>query len=99
MFAIPPADRDQFRRWTLIIGGADERSVSEQPRAYAQTMEYLTRLIHSRRGGAGSDLLTGLIAVREGSDQLDDTELLGTAAVLPLAGFATTGNLIANAWL
>lgn len=40
-----------------------------------------------------------MIAVRDGTDRLSDTELLGAATVLLLAGHATTVNLITNAVL
>jgi pikromycin synthase len=103
MFGVPEADRAAFRRWTLIIGGIEERTVAEQPRAWAELGAYLSGLIRakSRPGAAAvqTDLLAALIAVRDGGDRLSDTELLGMATVLLLAGHATTVNLIANAVL
>jgi cytochrome P450 len=66
---------------------------------WAEISAYLTDLIDrkTRAGATGeADLLDALIAVRDGSDRLSHTELLGMATVLLLAGYATTVNLIAD---
>ena len=100
MFGLPEQDRERFRRWTLIIGGVDQASVAEQPRAWADTGAYLTQLIDNKsradRPAAESDLLAALIAVRDSGDRLSHSELVAMATVLLLAGHATTVNLIAN---
>jgi cytochrome P450 len=65
MFGVPAGDRERFRRWTLIIGGIEQATVAEQPRAWADVGAYLSDLIASKaRAGtdmAGSDLLGALV--------------------------------------
>jgi cytochrome P450 len=103
MLGVPKEDGAQFRRWSLIVIGAEEHTAAEQPRAWAELGSYLTDLIeHKARSGgqiAETDLLGALISVRDGTDRLSNTELLGMATVLLLGGFGTTLNLIANAVL
>jgi cytochrome P450 len=98
LFGVPEEDRAAFRSWTLVVGGIDERSVGRQPQAFADVATYLNKLIADKRAAStpGDDLLSALIAVRDGTDQLSDTELLGAATVLLLAGHGTTVNLITN---
>jgi cytochrome P450 len=101
LFGVPEEDRAAFRQWTLVVGGIDEGSVGKQPQAFADVGAYLNKLIADKRAASspGDDLLSALIAVRDGTDRLSDTELLGAATVLLLAGHATTVNLITNAVL
>jgi cytochrome P450 len=57
----------------------------------------LSTLIAYRREHPGTDLTTALIAARDGGDQLNDEELLGTLLLFIGAGHETTVNLIGNA--
>jgi cytochrome P450 len=103
MFGLPPADRPKFRQWTLIIGGLDEKTVEQQPQAYAEVSAYLNELIgrksRQKEDFAKTDLLGALIALRDEGDRLTHEELFGTATNLLLAGHGTTVNLIGNGML
>jgi pimeloyl-[acyl-carrier protein] synthase len=61
--------------------------------------EYLNGLIDLRRGQAGDDLLSGLIAAEEAGDRLSREELVATCLLLLIAGHETTANLIGNGML
>ena len=56
----------------------------------------LSALIASKRQSPGDDLLSALVEVTDGADQLSEEELLSTASLLILAGYETTVNLIGN---
>jgi cytochrome P450 len=57
----------------------------------------LGRLVEVKRENPGDDLVTGLIAARDGGEQLDDRELLSTIFQLIVAGHDTTTTFIGNA--
>jgi cytochrome P450 len=56
-------------------------------------------VVEHRRQHPADDLLSLLIEARDGSDRLNDDELIATCMLLHVAGHETTGNLIANAVL
>ena len=62
-------------------------------------IEYFSRLFAERRQHPGDDLLSGLLAARDGGDQLSEGELLSTAILLLVAGHETTMNLISGSLL
>ena len=67
--------------------------------AQQQLEAYFTTLVEARRSAPGDDLLSGMIAVQEGTDRLTTLELIGIAILLFGAGFETTTNLIGNGLL
>ncbi|MBP2364713.1 cytochrome P450 [Pseudonocardia parietis] len=87
--------------------GHDGRLAAE--RASAEFTAMLRDLVAERRDGAGagsgtpgsdpgtgSDLLGDLLAVRESGDRISADELVGTAALLLMAGHEATVNVIGN---
>jgi cytochrome P450 len=77
----------------LGLGFRRYRSVS---RALAQFDAWLGRHLETLRRTPGDDLLSQLVAVREGGRGLDETELKATAGLVLAAGFETTVNLLGN---
>jgi cytochrome P450 len=67
--------------------------------ATREMAEFFRDLIAARRAAPGEDLLSALIGVRDGEDQLSNDELLATCILLLFAGHETTTNHIANALL
>jgi len=67
--------------------------------ATREMAEFFRYLIAARRAAPGEDLLSALIAVRDGDDRLSEDELLATCILLLFAGHETTTNHIANALL
>jgi cytochrome P450 len=55
------------------------------------------RDLQIKRDAPADDLLSALLAVREGQDQLTEHELTSMACLLLIAGHETTANLIGNA--
>jgi cytochrome P450 len=90
----PATDRADVRRRTeRILAG----EVAENREAvYDQTKEYIQRLITAKRRAPGDDLMSALIAAREGDARLSEPELVELGIALIAAGYATTTNLIGN---
>jgi cytochrome P450 PksS len=65
----------------------------------ARLFRYLRGLIRRRRGDAGEDLLSAMIAAEEGGERLSPDELVASTFLLLFAGHETTVNLIGNGML
>lgn len=96
LLGVPPEDQRRAIDWTLRI----ENMADESPNAVEQAVEalrdYLQDLIRQRRIAPTDDLVSALLAVREGDDGLADDELLAACFVLLASGYETTMNLIGN---
>lgn len=102
ILGVPERDRLRFRRWfnSLLAassssGQTNLRLLLELPNILAMT-RMLRRLIGERRERARDDLVSRLAAGAEEGDRLSDDELLAMVAVLLIAGYETTVNLIAT---
>ena len=104
MLGVPPADRDDFKRWSddivATLGPLAAPEVIEQARISIQEMaDYFSAVIAERRREPREDLLSGLIAAEERGEVLSEEELLATCILLLAAGNETTTNLIGNGML
>lgn len=99
MLGVPYADVDQFRSWTDVMLGAQDRR-DEVLAARDRLNKYLTGLIESKRGARrADDLLTVLIDAADDGDRLDDGELLAFGYTLLGAGYHATTAALAHAVL
>ncbi|WP_425244735.1 cytochrome P450 family protein [Streptomyces citrinus] len=97
LLGIPEADRFDFRRWTTL---AFQVNHPEYATAVASLHGFLRALVEEKRRAPGDDLLSVLVAARDEDDgRLSEDELVGTAALLVIAGHETTVNLLGNAVL
>lgn len=104
MLAVPDSDFESFRevmgRATILLEPViDPADLPPAIAAQQELGEYFAKLVTERRAHPGDDLISGLIAVQEGSDRLTELELIGIAILLFGAGFETTTNLIGNGLL
>ena len=104
MLAVPEADRDHLRRWSLDLIHTIDPIIPPDALARAQTAgrefrAYLNDLIVDRRKRPGEDLLSGLIAAEDQGEQLSPAELVSTCVLLLIAGHETTSGLIGNGTL
>jgi cytochrome P450 len=92
-----PADRHtDFHNWsaTLVTGPfADPDAYSS---AATALVRYLRELLEIKRAAPTDDLLSALVAVRDGQDQLSEHELTSMVFLILVAGHETTVNLIGN---
>jgi cytochrome P450 len=104
MLGVPEEDWERFRfvmgQATLLLEPVLQPDEVESALvAQAELERYFRQLVALRRKSPGDDLLSQLIAVEEGSDRLNETELVSTAILIFGAGFETTTNLIGNGLL
>ena len=95
---IPTADEARFGEWvTAIIGGLGQTGArTDAAEAAHKLTVYLTGIAVSRRGGNGTDMLSGLVNDDGPDGRLDDMSVGASARVLLIAGHETTVNLISN---
>ena len=102
LLGVPEQDRRMFRRLaealTMVL---EVRFTEEQIRdansAAKELTAYFTGLIEEKRREPRNDLITALAAAHDaGGDRLTADELLGNLALLLVAGFETTTNLLGN---
>ncbi|MCH8901571.1 MAG: cytochrome P450 [Chloroflexi bacterium] len=104
MLGVPPADRDDFKRWSddivATLGPLAAPEVIEKARISIQEMaDYFSAVIAERRREPREDLLSALVAAEERGEVLSEEELLATCILLLAAGNETTTNLIGNGML
>ncbi|MFJ9683839.1 cytochrome P450 [Streptomyces sp. NPDC101194] len=104
LLGVPREDEPRFHQWSQsIISGVDIR-VGEDPtervRAGEQARKamgsYLLDLAEQRRGHPVDDMLSAFVNEKDPAARLTPEELMGTAAILLVAGHETTVNLISN---
>lgn len=99
LLGAPIADLHTFHEWSRVA--SDGQSVMG-PRFEAATRvlrDYVVELIATKRATPGEDLLSDLIAVRDGGDRLTDDELVAMTFLLLLGGHETVVSLISSASL
>jgi cytochrome P450 len=97
LLGVSTDDHAQFHDWstTLTTGALAKPDVYCS--AASALVHYLRELLHTKRDAPADDLLSALLAVRDGQDQLTEDELTSMASLLLIAGHETTANLIGNA--
>jgi len=105
MLGVPRADLADVKRMSDDIAlfiGSSRVAAEKYDTAQAATHEmaaFFRHLISARRELPQHDLLSELIALRDGDDRLSDDELVATCILLLFAGHETTTNHIANGML
>jgi cytochrome P450 len=102
LLGVPIEDQAKFRVWGHDIATTLEpqTDVAAKNRTRASELAltaYLRDLVEKRRTEPDDSLLSFLVAAEEEGDRLSSGELVATAALLLVAGFETTVNLIGNA--
>jgi cytochrome P450 len=107
MLDVPVEDAQEWHRWLYAIGGfrgkvwylgvdaTDQEQLAAKEGA-TQAAEYFGELIAQRASTRGNDIVSALIAAREGEDQLSEEEVLFSLVLILGAGLHTTANQIAN---
>lgn len=90
LLGVPYADRDRFQRNGATITRR-EGTPEGMAAAVRDMKEYLGALVAHKRAEPADDLLSGLVT----SEELSDSELVGTALLLLVAGHETTLNMLA----
>ena len=104
ILGVAERDRLRFRGWfnSLIAASASGRTnlrlLLKLPDILAM-MRFLRRLVADRQERPRDDLVSRLAGAGEEGDRLDEDELLAMVALLLIAGYETTVNLIATGTL
>jgi cytochrome P450 len=100
LLGVPEPDRAQFqglvRDWTMILEVVTPEVLEKADAAAATIRDYLAGLAAERHRKPGDDLISALVAAREGDEKLTTDEVLTMSALLFAAGFETTTNLLGN---
>lgn len=103
LIGVPKEDRERFRVWsdsfvTFIDFNTTQADLEAVAPSLQEADQYMRELIASKRVNPGEDLLSGLIAVSDSGDKLNEDELVATCLLLLIAGHETTVNLITNGY-
>ncbi|MGH4004997.1 MAG: cytochrome P450, partial [Pseudonocardiaceae bacterium] len=88
--------RAEFRDWTFIMVTGVLAGPDVFTAAATTMVSYLRELVDAKRTAPADDLISALVAVRDGEDRLTEDELTSMAFLLLVAGHETTVNLIGN---
>jgi cytochrome P450 len=102
MLGIPREDRERFKRWSdamIATLGGDYSLLAEARRSNEELVEYVSAIMEDRRRDPQADLISRLVAAEEEGSQLSEDEILGTIALLLVAGNETTTHLISSGML
>lgn len=95
MLGVPAQDRERFSRWSDILLNLTRYTEQEMQESQQEFVAYMAGHIEAKKAEPADDLISALIEQRENEgDGLGDTELLGTAMGLLVAGHETTANMI-----
>jgi cytochrome P450 len=96
LMGVAREDWPLFARWgdslTHLLSLELFQYRAEVEQAQAEMGQYLTDLVADRRANPRDDLVSELIAARDGSDRLNDEELMSLLGGLLFAGYDTTRN-------
>jgi cytochrome P450 len=99
LLGVPATDRDQFRSWSsqLVQVDVTHGHTSDALAAAASIYAYFTDFLADRRHNPREDLMSALANATVDGVGLTDEEVLGFCALLLVAGYETTTNLLGNA--
>lgn len=98
LLGVPEGDEARFRHLfrSMIVVGTSDATRSAAQRAALEVADYLAGLLAGKRRDPGDDLVSALVAARDGDQELSEPELMSMVFLLLLAGHETTVNLIGN---
>jgi cytochrome P450 len=101
LLGVPVADRERFREWSaaMVSPALAAAELEQADASLTAFVDYLRVLFGERRHEPGQDLVSALVAVKDGGDTLSEEELSSMVALLIVAGHETTVSLIGNATL
>jgi len=95
ILGVPVRERDRFSGWSDAFLNVTRYSAEQSAASQAEFIEYMSAHVAATRAEPGDDLISMLIKESEPEGEgLSDTELVGTAMGLLVAGHETTANMI-----
>jgi cytochrome P450 len=101
LLGIDASDRADFRRWSLgCMQALNPFRTPEQTALYEESTttlaDYLRVEIEKRRGGDGTDLISGMARAEEAGDSLSTEDIVLLTRLLLIAGNSTTTDMIGS---
>jgi cytochrome P450 len=96
LLGIPEADGADFQSYTRSLMNPNDPNRPSTRELVEGMTGCLVDLIERKRTEPADDLLTAMIAARDGDDRLSENELTSLAFLILWAGFETTVHLISN---
>ncbi|TYB64785.1 cytochrome P450 [Nonomuraea sp. PA05] len=96
LLGVPEEFRESFREWTALIVAPMTCTFEQYADALHALLAFARDLVASKRVTPRDDLLSDLIAARDGEERLSEDELTSMIFLLVIAGHETTVNLIGN---
>ena len=98
LLGVPEEERErlghEFTR--LLVPTTSAAEYAEAKKASDNVVSMLRELVAAKEAAPGDDLVSALIAARDGDERLDSQELLSTIFQLMVAGHDTTASFIGN---
>jgi cytochrome P450 len=101
LLGVPREDHERLRAWSQAIVHMYEPGVGALTKAAAieastAFSDYVRAVVEERRGNPGDDLISDLLAERDGGAQLSDDELVASVVLLLNAGHEASVNVFGN---
>ena len=96
LLGVPDRRRTDLHDWSTTFVSGMLAGRDALVAAITALVGYLRELVKAKRAASADDLLSALVAARDGEDRLSEDELTSMAALLLIAGHETTVNLIGN---
>ena len=101
LLGVPDADADDLLAWShamvaMYQAGRTRAVEDAAAAASAEFAAYLRAAVAAKRAAPRDDLLSALVAARDGEDRLSEEELISTAVLLLNAGHEATVHAIGN---
>lgn len=96
LLGVPADHRQEFHQWSSTILAGVWAGREELAAAATAMVSYLRELVDAKRAAPTDDLLSTLVAHRDGHDRLSEDELTSMAFLILVAGHQPIVNLIGN---
>ncbi|OLT14808.1 hypothetical protein BJF78_17355 [Pseudonocardia sp. CNS-139] len=96
LLGIPPSAEDELQGRTRSLMAPALSGYDAYLADARALVAFVGEQVEEKRRHPGDDLLSALIAARDGSDRLSEDELIGMVYLLFVAGHETTVNLVGN---
>ena len=96
LIGVPAQHRSEFHAWSSVVVTGVLAGRELFISASVAMVRFMRELVAAKRAAPADDLLSALVAVRDGADRLSEDELTSMAFLLLVAGHETTVNLIGN---
>ena len=96
LLGVPADRRTEVHHWSSTVINSTLESPDVLVAASKAMVAYLRELVQCKRSDPADDLLSALVAARDGQDRLTEDELTSTVFLILVAGHETTVHLIGN---